>query len=85
MGFVDASLVPLLAYLLPLFQGGSFAWATALALATLFAVGAGRTFFTRRGGPASGIEMLLLGAVAAALAFGIGALGAAIIGDASTG
>jgi VIT1/CCC1 family predicted Fe2+/Mn2+ transporter len=85
MGFVAAGLVPLLAYLLPWCQGSSFAWATALALATLFAVAASRTFFTRRGWPASGIEMLLLGALAAAVAFGIGALGAAMIGDASTG
>ena len=41
LGFVLAGLVPLLAYLLPWFDGARFAAATALALATLFAVGAG--------------------------------------------
>lgn len=81
VGFVAAGLVPLLAYLLPWFDGSRFAAATGLALGTLFAVGAGRTFFTGRGWLASGLEMLLLGALAAAVAYGIGALGAAFIGE----
>jgi VIT1/CCC1 family predicted Fe2+/Mn2+ transporter len=64
LGFVLAGLVPLLAYLLPWFDGARFAAATALALATLFAVGASRALFTGRGWLASGLEMLLVGALA---------------------
>ena len=59
LGFVLAGLVPLLAYLLPWFDGARFAAATALALATLFAVGASRALFTGCGRLASGLEMLL--------------------------
>jgi len=80
LGFIVAGLVPLLAYLLPWFEAERFAAATALALATLFVVGAGRAVFTRRGWLVSGLEMLLVGALAAGVAYGVGALGAALIG-----
>jgi VIT1/CCC1 family predicted Fe2+/Mn2+ transporter len=80
LGFILAGLVPLLAYLLPWFERERFVAATALALATLFAVGASRAFFTGRGWLASGLEMLLVGALATAVAYGVGALGAALIG-----
>jgi vacuolar iron transporter family protein len=48
LGFVVIGIIPLLAYLLPGF-GPRFAAATVLGLATLFAVGAGRSSFTKRG------------------------------------
>jgi VIT1/CCC1 family predicted Fe2+/Mn2+ transporter len=80
LGFVVAGFVPLLAYLLPWF-GTRFAAATVLGL-TLFAVGAGRAVFTRRGWLASGLEMLLMGALAAAVAYGVGALGAMVLENA---
>jgi VIT1/CCC1 family predicted Fe2+/Mn2+ transporter len=80
IGFVVAGIVPLSAYLLPWFEGGRFAGAVGLALATLFAVGAGRAFFTRRGWIASGLEMLSIGALAAAVAYAVGALGANVVG-----
>jgi VIT1/CCC1 family predicted Fe2+/Mn2+ transporter len=80
IGFVVAGIVPLSAYLLPWFEGGRFAGAVLLALGTLFAVGAGRAFFTRRGWLVSGLEMLSIGALAAVVAYGVGALGAAIVG-----
>jgi hypothetical protein len=50
-----------------------------LGLAALFAVGAGRAFFTNRGWFVSGLEMLLIGALAAAVAYAAGATGAAVI------
>jgi vacuolar iron transporter family protein len=81
LGFILAGVVPLLAYLLPFFEGERFAAATALALGTLFAVGASRAAFTGRGWLASGLEMLILGALAAAVAYGVGALAAMIIGQ----
>jgi vacuolar iron transporter family protein len=81
LGFIGAGIVPLLAYLLP-WIGERFMAATVLGLATLFAVGASRAFFIRRGWFVSGLEMLLMGALAAAVAYGVGALGAFIIGRA---
>jgi VIT1/CCC1 family predicted Fe2+/Mn2+ transporter len=81
IGFVAAGIVPLLAYLLPWFDGARFMAATVLALATLFAVGAARAFFTDRGWFASGLEMLSIGALAAAVAYGVGALAVVILGE----
>jgi VIT1/CCC1 family predicted Fe2+/Mn2+ transporter len=82
VGFVAAGIVPLLAYLLPWFDGARFTAATALALATLFAVGAARAFFSERGWFVSGVEMLSIGALAAAVAYGVGALVATVVGEA---
>jgi VIT1/CCC1 family predicted Fe2+/Mn2+ transporter len=81
-GFVVAGIVPLAAYLVPWFDGARFTAATVLALATLFAVGAARTFFTGRGWLVSGLEMLCIGAAAAAVAYAVGAFAAAVIGEA---
>src|SRR5215207_5403477 len=81
IGFIAAGIVPLLAYMLPWFDGARFAAAIALALGTLFVVGATRAFFTSRGWLASSLEMLLLGSFAALVAYCIGAIGAAIIGN----
>jgi VIT1/CCC1 family predicted Fe2+/Mn2+ transporter len=78
LGFVTVGLVPLVAYLLPLPDGVRFPLAVALTLTTLFAVGASRTVVTRLGWLRSGVEMLLVGALAAAVAYGIGALAAAL-------
>lgn len=83
IGFVAAGFAPLLAYLLPWFEGGRYAAAAAIALATLFAVGAGRAFFTERGWLVSGAEMLLIGALAGGVAYAVGALGAAVVGQAT--
>jgi VIT1/CCC1 family predicted Fe2+/Mn2+ transporter len=82
VGFVAAGIVPLAAYLVPWFDGTRFAAATVLALATLFAVGAARTFFTGRGWLVSGLEMLSIGALAAAVAYAVGAITVAVIGEA---
>jgi len=80
VGFVVAGLVPLVAYLAPFPDGGRFPLAIALTLATLLAVGGSRTYVTRVGWLRSGLEMLLVGALAAAVAYGIGALAAALTG-----
>ena len=76
VGFVIAGVLPLIAYLLPLEPEVQFPASIALAASALFAVGAARTFVTRRGFLRSGVEMLLVGALAAAVAFGIGAFAA---------
>jgi vacuolar iron transporter family protein len=80
LGFVAAGLVPLLAYLVPWFGPARFEAATVLALLTLFAVGASRAIFTRLSWLLSGLEMLAIGALAAAVAYGVGALAAWIMG-----
>ena len=80
-GFIAAGFVPLLAYLLPSFQISRFALSAGLAGAMLFLVGASRAFFTDRTFLRAGVEMLLIGAGAAAVAFGVGHLGAQITGN----
>ena len=78
-GFVIAGVVPLLAYCFPLPKDLQFEIAGLLALATLFIVGASRAAFTKRHWLPSGMEMFVLGSLAAAIAYGIGALGATVI------
>jgi VIT1/CCC1 family predicted Fe2+/Mn2+ transporter len=78
VGFLAAGIVPLLVYLVPIDDGARFPAAVALTLATLFVVGASRTLVTKVGLFRSGIEMLLVGAFAAAVAYGVGALAAAL-------
>jgi VIT1/CCC1 family predicted Fe2+/Mn2+ transporter len=70
--FVIAGLVPLVAYLPENTSGDRFPIAVALTLLTLFAVGASRTFVTLRSWWRSGLEMLLVGGAAAAVAYGVG-------------
>jgi VIT1/CCC1 family predicted Fe2+/Mn2+ transporter len=79
-GFVTAGVVPLVAYLVPFADGARFPLAIALTLATLYAVGASRALVTRAGWVRSGGEMLLVGALAAAVAYGVGALAGSITG-----
>jgi VIT1/CCC1 family predicted Fe2+/Mn2+ transporter len=79
VAFVVAGLVPLAAYLLPLPSDSSFVTAIALTAATLFSVGAARSFFTGLSPFRSGVEMLLVGALAAIAAYLIGAIASAFI------
>jgi vacuolar iron transporter family protein len=74
--FVAAGLVPLAAYLLPLPSDSRFIAAVALTAATLFSVGAARSFVTGLNPFRSGLEMLLVGALAAVAAYLIGAFAA---------
>ncbi len=77
-GFFAAGLLPLSAYLVPFGEGDRFVWAVAIALLTLFAVGASRAFVTEQRWLPSGIEMLVIGAIAGGIAYGVGLLGAAL-------
>lgn len=77
-GFLTAGTVPLVAYVIPLADADRFPAAVALTLATLFAVGASRAVVTELGWLRSGIEMLVVGAAAAAVAYGIGAFAAEV-------
>ena len=71
--FVAAGLLPLAAYLLPIPTDSRFIAAVALTAATLFSVGAARSFVTGLSPFRSGLEMLLVGALAAVAAYLIGA------------
>jgi VIT1/CCC1 family predicted Fe2+/Mn2+ transporter len=72
LAFVGAGLVPLLAYLVPGLGSRLFLASALMSGATLFGVGASRAAVTPRSWLRSGLEMLLVGAIAAAVAYGIG-------------
>ena len=80
VGFITAGIVPLVAYLAPLSDDVRFPVAVTLTLSTLFAVGASRAVITRLGWVRSGVEMLLVGALAAAVAYSIGAVASTVTG-----
>lgn len=70
--FVVAGVVPLLSYLVSL-EGSRFLMAIVFTLITLFGVGAARSAVTAIRWWWSGLEMLFVGSIAAAVAYGIGA------------
>ncbi len=76
LGFVVPGLVPLLAYLLPVAGDYRFALAAATTLLMLFLVGVGRGLAAGLPALRAGLEMFLVGALAAGVAYGVGALGA---------
>jgi VIT1/CCC1 family predicted Fe2+/Mn2+ transporter len=77
--FVVAGSIPLAPYVLPLHVGEEFVWSIAATMIALFAVGAARSMVTVGRWWVAGGEMLLLGAMVAAAAYGAGALVAAVI------
>jgi VIT1/CCC1 family predicted Fe2+/Mn2+ transporter len=83
--FVVAGGIPLAAYLLSGAAPHRFPVAVVVTLGTLFVVGAARSIVTRRSWWPSGLEMLLVGASAAGVAYGVGAILASLIGCATTG
>lgn len=80
VAFLLAGAVPLAAYVFPAWGDGRFRAAVVLTLVALFGVGASRTFVTRAAWWLSGIEMLLVGGAAAAVAYAVGAFLAGVIG-----
>lgn len=78
LSFVIVGAVPLLPYVIVMGKGGRVWGATALTFLALFAVGAVRGLVTKRRWWRTGLEVLLLGALAGAVAFGMGAVVAAI-------
>lgn len=80
LGFVSAGVIPLLAYLVPGYGGSRFQLAVVLAALTLFVVGAARAAFMDRKWYRAGVEMLVIGSAAGAVAYGVGVLGARLTG-----
>lgn len=72
--FVVVGTIPLLSYLLPIAQEHAFLSSCIASGVALFAVGASRALVNPGGWFRSGMEMLAIGAVAAAVAYGAGAL-----------
>ena len=79
LGFLAAGVIPLVAYLVPVSDGTQFPLAIALTGVALFVVGASRSVVTKLGFLRSGAEMLLVGSLAAAVAYGIGAFAAGLV------
>jgi VIT1/CCC1 family predicted Fe2+/Mn2+ transporter len=71
--FVVAGAVPLASYALPFDSAGRLAAASLLSAIVLLAVGAARARFLPRSATRYGIEMLVIGVIAAAAAFAVGA------------
>lgn len=67
--FVLAGLVPLLPFFMQMPSTMAFNLSIVVTGITMFCVGCGRTFFTKRSVWRSGLEMLLVGALAGAAAF----------------
>jgi len=82
--FVLAGSIPLLVYLLgifvPIAPGSSFAVSLAMSAAALFILGAAKVVVTHRNPLRSGLEMLIVGSLAAAVAYLVGILLKGIVG-----
>jgi VIT1/CCC1 family predicted Fe2+/Mn2+ transporter len=78
VGFVVVGAVPLAAYIAPIPDERQYLTALALTMATLFAVGAARAIWNHTPWFRSGLEMFLVGAAAAAVAYGVGSVGARV-------
>jgi VIT1/CCC1 family predicted Fe2+/Mn2+ transporter len=79
LAFVVAGAVPLVPYMLPELAIDRFASSIALTLFALFAVGASRAVITNVRWWAAGFEMFGLGAIVATVAYGGGAVVAAMV------
>ena len=74
VAFVTAGSLPLAPYVVSGFKGAEFLWASLVTAMALFVVGAARSTVTVDRWWAAGLEMLTLGGVVAAAAYGAGAL-----------
>lgn len=78
VAFVTAGAVPLLPYLLPGVETQRLTLSAMLTMGSLFVVGVARAVVTRDRWWRTGLEMLILGGIVAAAAYGAGALVAAV-------
>ena len=79
LAFVTAGAVPLVPYMVPDLPSGRFALSIALTFLALFAVGASRAVIANVRWWAAGLEMFGLGAIVATIAYGSGAVVAAMV------
>jgi VIT1/CCC1 family predicted Fe2+/Mn2+ transporter len=81
VAFVIAGALPLVPYLIGPMPGDRFVWSIAVAFVTMFIIGASRTLISNTRWWAGGLEMLGLGAAVTAVAYGVGAFVAGIVGQ----
>jgi VIT1/CCC1 family predicted Fe2+/Mn2+ transporter len=79
LAFVMAGSVPLVPYMLAAFPADRLASSIVLTLLTMFVVGASRALIANVRWWRAGLEMLTLGALVAAIAYGSGGMVAAIV------
>ena len=79
MAFVVAGALPLVPYVVPTLFDDRFVWSVAIAFASMFVIGASRTLISNVRWWSGGLEMLGLGAVVTVVAYGAGALIAALV------
>lgn len=77
--FMFAGLIPLLPYIFFTQYGNTFMYAILFTASALFIVGASRAIFIKNSWFISGLEMLLIGGVAAAVAYMIGFVASGIV------
>jgi VIT1/CCC1 family predicted Fe2+/Mn2+ transporter len=82
LAFATAGSLPLIPYMIPALAFDRFGLSMALTFLAMFAVGASRALIANVRWWKAGLEMSLLGALVAALAYGSGALVAAVVGRA---
>jgi VIT1/CCC1 family predicted Fe2+/Mn2+ transporter len=79
IAFAAAGAIPLTTYVIPFASADiRFPAACIVAGAALFGIGACRSLFSDRPWPVAGFEMLALGTIASAVAYGIGAIAAVL-------
>jgi len=78
--FVVAGALPLIPFLIPAAAAHAFTISAIATAVAFFAVGAARSFVIQKNPFLAGLEMLLVGGAAAAIAYGIGSWIEAIIG-----
>lgn len=78
LAFVVAGIVPLVPYMVATYPADRFTLSIALTLLALFAIGASRAWIAKVRWSTAGLEMLGLGAAVAAIAYGCGAVVAAL-------
>jgi VIT1/CCC1 family predicted Fe2+/Mn2+ transporter len=78
--FVVIGFVPLLSHVMPGWSVSAFPLSCAFTGTAMFTVGALRSLVIPRSWLKSGLEMLLVGSVAAAVAFAVGRITAGLIG-----
>ncbi len=71
--FLIAGLIPLLPFIIGLGEA-AFAWSAAMTLVVFFAIGAAKSVWSLAPWWRSGLETLLIGGAAAAMAYGVGTL-----------
>lgn len=78
--FVIAGAMPLVPYIFGMSEDRRFFWAAVFGLGTLFLIGSLRTYVTGRKWFWNGLEMFIIGGLAASVAYGVGHLLKSIVG-----